>query len=84
VPVLSLNTYIRRLENLRASLPEMVESSNELLEESYMVAYLVSEGGDANVRGSEFAWLRDHWVGVRGYGVIQDSGIVARLDKFFL
>jgi hypothetical protein len=83
VPVLSLNAYRQRLENLEASLPEIVESHNELLEESYMVAYLMSESGDADVRRPEFAWLAEYWVGVRGYGIIQDLDVVARLNEFF-
>jgi len=83
VPALSLNTYRRRVENLGAGLQEIVESSSELLEEYYMVAYLMSESGDADARGREFEWLAQHWVAVRGYDIIRDPDIVERLNVFF-
>jgi adenylate kinase family enzyme len=80
VPAVSLENYLSRLGTYSADSGESPPA--ELLEEAFLLVYLLMEGKDSERLPVKYEALADRWE-TRASGIIRDEGVTAKLNKVF-
>lgn len=82
IPSVSLGSYRNRMHRLTQDDAEGATIPVELLEEAYLLTYLLAEGQDARL-SRDHVWLFERWPEARRLRVVRDDDVVSRLEELF-